>query len=115
MIDQEQIVKKLGYYGVMLSGSKSWYRQKNPDNFVIFNANICTEKNKVWFGDIDITKSKETLVQLAQDLNEKLFILYEMDGRFDHEDAPLVKKAAIVFNPDGKFEIREDMKQYYSL
>nr|HPI82220.1 hypothetical protein [Candidatus Paceibacterota bacterium] len=42
--------------GRMISGSKSGYRDRYPENLVVFNANIVTKKRgKVWHGDLDVT------------------------------------------------------------
>lgn len=74
--------------GRMISGSKSMYRQKYPDNLVIFNSNIIIESlGKVWHGDVDITREAATLKAIANDIGENLYILYEMDARFGNEDS----------------------------
>ncbi|HPI82387.1 MAG TPA: hypothetical protein PK122_04105 [Candidatus Paceibacterota bacterium] len=73
----------------MISGSKSGYRDRFPDHFVIFNANIVTEsRGKVWFGDLDLDLDAFNLMNVAKDLKEPLYILYEMDARFENEDQP---------------------------
>lgn len=75
--------------GRMISGSKSGYRDRYPDHFVIFNANIVTEsRGKVWFGDLDLDLDVFKLMEVAKDLKEPLYILYEMDARFENENAP---------------------------
>jgi hypothetical protein len=110
----EQLTTVLGYPGRMISGSKSGYRDRNPDNFAIFNSNICTEAGKVWFGDIDVTLQKETLCELAKANNETLYVLYEMDARFENEESPLLSKAAIKFLPDGTFKVADRLVDYIS-
>jgi hypothetical protein len=71
----------------MISGSKSLYMRAYPDNDVIFNANIITESHgKIWHGDLDVTVDRENLEKIAQKLGEPLYILYEMDARFEHEN-----------------------------
>lgn len=75
--------------GRMICGSKSTYREKHPEHLVIFNANIVTEKrNKIWFGDLDVTLDFDNLKNVADILQEDLYILYEMDARFENEDKP---------------------------
>lgn len=105
----------LGMLGMLISMSKSGYRDRNPDNLVVFNSNVCTETEKIWFGDLDITRSKAKLQMLAQELNETIFVLYEMDGRFDHENSPLTDKYVVKFNPDKTYEVAESIKMYYTL
>lgn len=75
--------------GRMLSMSKSSYKEKYPDNQVLFNANIfILGEGKVWYGDIDITRERENLENVAQEIGKDLFILREMDGRFNNEELP---------------------------
>lgn len=72
--------------GRMISGSKSRYRERFPDNEVYFNANIFVlGEGKVWYGDLDVTKDREDLQKIASQLGKDLYILREMDGRFENE------------------------------
>jgi hypothetical protein len=84
----------LGFEGKMISWSKSGYRDENPENLAIFNANIIqkTERGyeKIWFGDLDITLDYEKLIRISECLDTEIFVLYEMDARFDNESAPNV-------------------------
>lgn len=74
--------------GRMISASKSGYRLKYPDNEVYFNANIFVlGEGKIWWGDIDITRDREVLEKISKDCGKKLYILREMDGRFENENA----------------------------
>lgn len=92
------------YIGRMISGSKSGYMQRHPSNIVVFNANICTsESGKIWHGDIDITKDMEKLRQLSIALGQDVYILREMDARFENEKSPKLKQAVAVFHPNGEF------------
>jgi hypothetical protein len=102
----------LGYSGKMISSSKSGYRERYPKNFVIFNSNICTESCKIWYGDIDLTFDQEKLEILANALDERMYVLYEMDARFENEDKPLLQKAAVIFYPDKPYEIGSRVKDY---
>ena len=105
----------LGYPGRMISGSKSGYRERYPSNLVIFNANVCVNGEKVWFGDIDVTLSKDDLIELSISLKEDVYILYEMDGRFENEENPKIDRYVVKFNPDGTYELGKYIKNYYSL
>lgn len=84
--------KRLGMCGRMLSATKS-----KPD--VVYNGNVCTKKyGKIWFGDLDL-KDKNTLEQLnvlSMLLKEDVYILREMDARFDNEENPNFDKAILV-------------------
>lgn len=75
--------------GRMVSYSKGEYLSRYPNNKVIFNGNIFTKKlGKIWYGDIDLTKDESTLKLIAKRVGEDLYILREMDGRFDNENKP---------------------------
>ena len=83
--------------GRMIAYSKSSYRDKFPDNEVYFNSNIFVLcEGKIWYGDIDVTKDREKLENIARELGKDLYILREMDGRFGNEelkDSEIITKA----------------------
>jgi hypothetical protein len=90
----------------MIGGSKSLYREANPGNEVFFNANIFTvEDGKIWYGDIDYTKDQKTLEKIATKLERNIYILKELDGRFENEKlkANQIKKKAIKLIQPTKF------------
>ena len=99
--------KHLGMSGRMISASKSGYLNHFPDNLVIFNANVCTEDGKIWFGDIDITLSYKNLSDLSKELNQILYVLREMDGRFENESSPRINRAVVRFFPEGGHKVDE--------
>ena len=73
--------------GRIISFSKSGYRGEFPDNEVYFNSNIFVlGEGKIWYGDIDVTKEKEQLENVAREIGKDLYILREMDGRFGNEE-----------------------------
>lgn len=75
--------------GRLISGSKSGYRKMYPDNEVYFNANIFVlGEGKIWHGDLDVTKDRDILIEIAHEIGKSLFILREMDGRFENEERP---------------------------
>jgi hypothetical protein len=70
--------------GRMISFSKSDYRDRNPNSVCYFNANIVTAKDG------------ESLKAVAEATGEIIYVLREMDGRFEHEDedgTKLIQKA----------------------
>ena len=74
--------------GRMISNSKSGYMKRNPGNEVYFNANIFVlGEGKIWWGDLDLTKDKPLLEKIADECGKKLYILRELDGRFENDDA----------------------------
>lgn len=75
------------HYGRMISFSKSLYSKNHPKNIIYYNANIFTEKyGKIWYGDLDLTLDIKSLENISKELNEKLYVLREMDGRFENEN-----------------------------
>lgn len=89
--------------GRMISGSKTRYREKYPDNEVYFNANIfLLGEGKIWYGDLDITLDKEILQSIASDMGKSIYVLRELDGRFENEELPdheILKRALVTINP----------------
>lgn len=112
----EKFIKDtLGHEGRMISGSKSFYTKKHPNNFVLFNANLCVSEGKIWYGDLDVTKDKKKLIKIAKKAKETIYVLSEMDGRFENEESPLIDKYIVKFEADGTYEINEVYKEYYTL
>lgn len=103
MQQQDMIMSYLGTPGRMISGSKSAYIQAYPNNKPIFNANILTKsEGKIWFGDLDLVTDEEILQNIANDFEESVYILRELDCRFGAENQPieeLILKATAFFNP----------------
>lgn len=103
----------LGISGRMISYSKSGYRDRNPNNLVIFNANVCTKKEgKIWYGDLDITIDQKKLSQLAKEIGQDLHVLYEMDGRFENEESPKIEESVLTFSPDGSWKLGKRLSPY---
>lgn len=80
--------------------SKSFYVRENPNHKAVFNANIFTlEDGKIWFGDLDLNNDENKLKNIAKSLNRDLYILREMDGRFENESLSVdeIKNKAVYF------------------
>lgn len=113
---EKLLAENLGNVGNIVGFSKSGYVERNPKNLVIFNSNLCTkEDGKVWFGDLDVTKKKEELIKISQTLGKELYVLFEMDGRFENENKPLLHRYVVKFNPNGEYELRKNIEKYYTL
>lgn len=98
---------ELGMRGAMLSGSKRGYEEQHPGNKAVFNANVVSETHgKIWFGDLDLARQKdiEALQKLANRLGAKVYVLREMDGRFEYEDKPRISAAVATFEPKSNYE-----------
>lgn len=68
----------------------------------MFNANVCLEHaGKIWWGDLDLTLDESQLANLAQQTGQTVYLLYESDGRFENEDAPLLGQAVYSVTPSG--------------
>ena len=99
--------KHLGYRGKMISSSKSGYMKRFPENLVIFNSNVCTEEGKIWYGDMDITLSYKDLTNLSKELGKIVYVLRELDGRFENEETPRNERAIVKFFPEGGHKVDE--------
>ena len=87
-----------GFYDArMIGGSKSFYYKEHLDNLIVFNANVLMPNyGKVWYGDLNLTQDFIILKSIADTLDTKLYVLWEMDGRFGEEKNPideLIKKS----------------------
>lgn len=112
-IFKEAANKILGMNGRMISGSKSGYLNHYPKNLAVFNANICTKnEGKIWYGDIDLTLDREKLSELAKSLENEVYVLYEMDARFENEASPKLENAVVVFKKDGSWKIGKSWAEY---
>ena len=116
---EELLVKAkthLGHQGFMISASKSGYRAANPKNLVVFNANVIVingkEYSKIWYGDLDITKSSKSLRDLAESLDRTVYVLRENDGRFSNKENPLDKFVFSV-QANGKEVLGNNEQLYY--
>lgn len=63
----------------------------------IWNANVLIKsKGKIWYGDLNLTKEGNLLKEVAKELGETVYVLREMDCRFNTEKLPfkvLISKA----------------------
>jgi hypothetical protein len=59
---------------------------------------------KVWYGDLDLTLEEDKLVILSRLLEASVFIVREMDGRFDNEKKPNIKESIYQINPHAVIE-----------
>lgn len=98
--EKEQKAYILGHPGRMISGSKSGYIRQFPNNRPVFNANVCVESGKIWHGDLDLTLDGDKLQQLTNELDERVYVLYEMDARFENEESPLLDQAIETYEPN---------------
>ena len=98
--DIEYVFKKNELFmGRMIGSSKSTYRNNHPKDTIVFNANIVIEsKGKIWYGDLNVTEDYKKLEKISNELDEHLYILYEMDARFGSENKlieEIIKKAVV--------------------
>lgn len=74
--------------GRMISHSKSFYKKNFPNSQAYFNANVFVlGEGKVWWGDLDLTIDTEVLERISIACGKKLYIVPELYGRFEYEDA----------------------------
>ena len=97
MNNLEIFIKNGLHPGRLLGSSKSGYRDSHPEDLIVFNSNVITKTSgKIWYGDLNINLDRSKLDKISAEIGEPLYILYEMDARFEHENDPiedLIKKA----------------------
>jgi hypothetical protein len=75
-------------FGRMISGSKTYYRERYPNHNIVFNANIITiNDNNIWCGDLDVTIDESKLKRIAKSLDQDLYILREEDIIFHTDES----------------------------
>lgn len=119
MISTEKILEKtIGYAGRMMAGSKSGYCKAYPKNVPIFNANLIAIKDgkptKVWWGDLDLTVDHAKLLKASEKLETPLYVLYEMDGRFDNEELPEMHRFIAKYDASAAQNLQVDLSSYSS-
>lgn len=83
----EIVFAKYGFdIGRMIAYSRSTYISRRPNNQALFNANVITSEGKIWWGDLDLVDDSVKLQAVADELNKTLYILREMDYRFNKEN-----------------------------
>lgn len=114
---KEKAIEILGMEGKMISGSKSGYYTRHPNNLALFNANLIVMESiptKIWYGDLDLTLSIDQLKELASELGVEIRVLREFDARFDYEEKPRVEAYVIRVEPNGLYELGPIERDYYS-
>jgi len=89
----------LGANGALLGWSKSDYRKEHQGDIIVFNGNVCTKTDKLWWGDLNATLSRTQLQKLASELGEEVYVLSEQDARFECEANPRLERAVLVVHP----------------
>jgi hypothetical protein len=86
--------------GRMIAKHKDCYSREHQGELVIFNANVLTKTHgKIWYGDINVTEDFDNLKNIADQLEEDLYILMEGDARYGYEKQnikELISKAKAV-------------------
>jgi hypothetical protein len=100
---RQQLEDTVGPVGRTIACSKTSYRENHPDRAPVFNANLALRGGKVWHGDLDLSVDEPALVELARRLAQTVFVLYERDGRFEHERQPRLEEAVYRVNQEGLY------------
>ena len=104
---ERALLATVGPSGRMIALSKTNFRERHPDRVVVFNANlVLSPRTKVWHGDIDLSLDEPLLHELARLTGRIVFLLYESDSRFDHEQRPLIESAVFSVTPSGHTRYR---------
>ena len=74
------------HMGRMISGGKT----SPPGCKCVWNANLVSPtQGKVWFGDLNLTREGDKLKLVSIAAGETLYVLREMDCRFETENDPV--------------------------
>ena len=114
---EEKAIELLGFAGIMISGSKSGYSNRNPKNLAVFNSNLIVMEStptKIWYGDIDLTLSLDKLKELAEAIGQEIRVLREMDARFEYDTKPRVEAYVVRVESNGNYELGQIESKYYS-
>ena len=108
--------QELGFSGRLLAESKNDYRKKYPDHKVFFNANIFAEEilfrgdmlllGKVWYGDLDLNLDETKLNDIAKRTESRLFVVKELDGRFENENCDYGKICVWKSNNESQLTLK---------
>lgn len=117
---QTALQEKLGSPGKLIAGSKSGYRSRYPQNLALFNANVCIQNadgntEKIWWGDIDISKSRNSLREISFEFETDIYVLFEMDGRFENERNPRIDRFVYRANSNGTEALGNRYDNYYTI
>lgn len=84
-------------------GSKSGYRQRHPDHEFYPNANVFSLRlGKIWWGDLDLNVHGRALQKIARIMGERLYVLREMDGRFENMTRPATEARYVAIWHTGR-------------
>lgn len=119
MNEIQKIFNKHGFYqSRMISGSKSGYRRRFPENDVVFNARIFTPKyGGVWNGDLDITLDCKELQKISDEIGDEILITYEGVGWYaeNKEYAEIEKHGHAKFIPNKEYYLSRIYKGFEAL
>jgi hypothetical protein len=104
--DKNKFLKVMQEHGFsnarMLAYSKSTYLKNNPNDLVLFNANVFTDHGKFWYGDLNLDKDKDALQKVANATGQTIYVLKEYDGRFFKDGdsvSDILEFAKVVIKP----------------
>ena len=93
MTNEDAALNLLGYVGTMLSSSKSMYGDRYRTHIIFFNANVYdSDGQKIWYGDIDLTKDRKNLEELAKKIGP-FYVTREMPFRFENVTKEMLERA----------------------
>ena len=109
------IENKLGDRGSILTVYKVKYRKTHPDNLIIFNSSIIVNDEKIWYGDIDLTESKDSLIELSKTINNNIYVLFGPDKRLHNENILDINNFVMVYSPDGTYKLNQRLVKYFNI
>ena len=111
----EELFKKRDFLGSHF-GSKSTYRNENPNNEVYFNSSVCMKGSEydyvIYHGDIDVTIANGRLQNICNDIGETIYIIHEYPSFQNSRISEISKNQMKIYSPSKKYE-KEYTKEEY--
>jgi hypothetical protein len=73
-----------------------------------------SKPTKIWWGDLDLTFDHGKLLKASEKLEAALYVLYEMDGRFENNDDPIINRYIAKYDASAAQNLQVEVSDYYS-
>jgi hypothetical protein len=67
---------------------------------------------KVWHGDLDLTLDYDKLLKASEKLGTALYVLYEMDGRFENDEKPIMDRYIAKYDASAAQNLQVELGIY---
>jgi len=100
----------LGTSGRSISGCPTLYREAHPAHIIMYNIILCTENEKLWFGDIDVTRELILLRKVSNEVKQDIYMMKYFRPRAFYDSRPdltgyLLRIPYLKFSPTAIEEV----------